>query len=293
MASWALHYATLGLRVFPVKPDSSTPAIKGWPEKATTDPRIIAGWWRTWPSAGIGMLTGANGLVVVDADVKNDPQYVSGYQSLIVFTDAHPEVAEAFEASLLVYSRSGGAHHIWRTDKTVHTHKPWLYDVDLIASGNHFIVVPPTSRTFEGRESRYRLVRGDFASIPEASDELLEALRQGRSKSTGSAGSTPERGTSNLPKTDYLKEHGFRGGERDAGFHALAWRLVRTHWPHVDLVRQIAFDVWDASDQGADPYPWAFVESKIERAIAALEPQIIAEREITLRWAEGLRSSND
>lgn len=65
----ALECARLGWRVFPLSPNSKKPAIKKWPELATTDEAAIADWWRRFPNANVGIATGeVSGLVVVDID---------------------------------------------------------------------------------------------------------------------------------------------------------------------------------------------------------------------------------
>ncbi|MHB1139918.1 MAG: bifunctional DNA primase/polymerase, partial [Microthrixaceae bacterium] len=36
---------------------------------ASTDPQVVAAWWRRWPDANVGVMTGRqSGLVVVDVD---------------------------------------------------------------------------------------------------------------------------------------------------------------------------------------------------------------------------------
>ena len=64
----ALAYAQRGWYVFPVAPRSKVPLVKRWPEVATTDADIIAGWWARWPDANIGIATGASDLLVIDVD---------------------------------------------------------------------------------------------------------------------------------------------------------------------------------------------------------------------------------
>lgn len=64
----ALAAAERGWRVFPVAPAGKTPAISGWQERATSDPRQIYRWWRGNTAMNIGIATGRSGLVVVDLD---------------------------------------------------------------------------------------------------------------------------------------------------------------------------------------------------------------------------------
>jgi len=64
LARAALAYASLGWPVFPVRPLEKTPQIKAWREKATADPKQIRSWWRKFPEANIGIVTGQrSGLV--------------------------------------------------------------------------------------------------------------------------------------------------------------------------------------------------------------------------------------
>ena len=90
MVDEALHLAARGFRVLPVhmarngvctcKPTKKRPkagaecdepgkhaCIRKWQENATTDPKQIERWWRTWPEANVAILCGDD-LVVVDVD---------------------------------------------------------------------------------------------------------------------------------------------------------------------------------------------------------------------------------
>jgi putative DNA primase/helicase len=85
----AITYAQRsGWRVFPIhwpvdgtcsckNPDCQSPAKhpltpNGFKD-ATTNPKIISEWWTKWPSANIGIATGAvSGIVVVDIDNRGE-----------------------------------------------------------------------------------------------------------------------------------------------------------------------------------------------------------------------------
>lgn len=72
MLKAALWYAGLGWRVFPLIAGSSRPAIKQWPERATTDPAQLEQWWGRWPRQNIAVATGPeSGLFVIDIDAHS------------------------------------------------------------------------------------------------------------------------------------------------------------------------------------------------------------------------------
>jgi len=67
----ALRYESVGLSVIPLKERDKLPLIPSWmvyqEDRATREE--IGKWWRTWPKANIGIVTGTiSGIVVVDAD---------------------------------------------------------------------------------------------------------------------------------------------------------------------------------------------------------------------------------
>ena len=66
---WALKHAARGWAVFPCLPGAKLPAIKAWPEKATTDENQIRYWWGQNPDYNIAIATGEkSNLTVLDVD---------------------------------------------------------------------------------------------------------------------------------------------------------------------------------------------------------------------------------
>ena len=65
----ALRYADLGLRVIPLGEHSKTPMIERWKERATTEPDTIKGWFSSWPTANIAIVTG-QGIIAIDIDTR-------------------------------------------------------------------------------------------------------------------------------------------------------------------------------------------------------------------------------
>jgi hypothetical protein len=65
----ALSAAKLVGKVFPIKPSAKyPPLLNGWPQKATSDPEVIASYWLPVPDANIGIH--CENLLVIDVDVK-------------------------------------------------------------------------------------------------------------------------------------------------------------------------------------------------------------------------------
>ncbi len=95
-AAWAEAYAQRGWQVLPVHSvrsgrctcgatDCSSPGKHPRTEHglrdATTDETVILEWWKRWPSANIGIATGAaSGIVVLDFDTYKDPAVVARFE---------------------------------------------------------------------------------------------------------------------------------------------------------------------------------------------------------------------
>ncbi len=102
----ALEYASRGWRVFPCKPASKEPLLKGWPDKATTDADTIRGWWAATPLANVAIATGqGSGFFALDVDTKADAK---GAESLKTLTDQNGELPETVTALT-----GGGGRHVF------------------------------------------------------------------------------------------------------------------------------------------------------------------------------------
>lgn len=155
---FALAYARLGMRVFPLEPGSKRPhgnkqdldelkargqerhtphrlAPNGY-HCATSDERQIREWWSKDPLAGIGWVPGPDHLVL-DVDVKNGKD---GVASLAQLTGEHGPVS-----TLVGGTPSGGFHLVFSTPAM-----PGREGTDVLGSGldikasNGYVVLPPT-----------------------------------------------------------------------------------------------------------------------------------------------------
>lgn len=95
LKEWALHYADLGLAVFPLRPQDKRPATENGCKAATTNKEQIAAWWDRRPGDNIGIATGSisGGLVVIDLDIDED-KGKNGYEVLRDWQREHGELPD-------------------------------------------------------------------------------------------------------------------------------------------------------------------------------------------------------
>lgn len=130
----AKYYAALGLRVLPIPSGrKGPPLLQDWPQKATTEPETISGWWSTWPQAGIGVAMGAgSALVDIESDIKPG---VDGEKSL---------EGLALPDTWSFRSGGGGTHRLFRCDNPdIPNRVNMLPGVDVRANGG-YAVFPPS-----------------------------------------------------------------------------------------------------------------------------------------------------
>lgn len=105
---YALKYAGLGIRVFPIIRNTKEPAVKDWPALATTDSATIERWWAI-EDYNIGVATG-KGVIAVDADVKGGKPGLSSLEALDL---------EMLPQSFRTLTPSSGIHVLLRTKSPV------------------------------------------------------------------------------------------------------------------------------------------------------------------------------
>lgn len=160
MLDFALAYAAIGWAVFPVHwveqaVDRSTGEIsnqcscksslckragkhpltmRGF-QDATTDPETIREWWRKWPTANIGVATGAT-CWVLDVDFRSDK---NGHLTIEALEREHGLLPD----TQIARSQSGGRHYFFAGAEGVHCSKEKLgAGVDVRGTGGYIIVEP-------------------------------------------------------------------------------------------------------------------------------------------------------
>ncbi len=135
--SAALDYAARGWSVIPVRPHAKVPCI-AWQEFQDRHPdeAEIRDWFRRWPDANVGIVTGpVSRLVVLDIDPGH-----GGDDSLLDWQQRHGPLPPTLEA----ISGGGGRHlYFLSADPALRNRAALLPGIDLRARGG-LIVAPPS-----------------------------------------------------------------------------------------------------------------------------------------------------
>lgn len=138
----ALALAAQGFLVFPVRPDSRAPYIKGWHEKATSDPATIKEWWRRFNRAAIGTTPGP-GVIVLDADAKGPRHAHDGLGALADLEAKHGAIPATVSSTT-----GGGGRHRWLRlpDGETHGNSTGALPLGLDVRGHRtgFVIAPPS-----------------------------------------------------------------------------------------------------------------------------------------------------
>lgn len=182
----ALTFAARGWPVLPC--ENKRPLLKRWPTAASTDPATIARWLEQYPTAGIGIVTGArSGLAVIDVDPR-----AGGNAGLAVLCERHGPLP----ATLTVATGGGGAHHYFKHPGGTIPNRVALDGmggVDVRGDGG-FVVGPPS---LHESGTRYAWVdeRVPVATLPDGWARLLRADDAGQGVSGAASSDTVHTGT--------------------------------------------------------------------------------------------------
>ncbi|NNM47037.1 bifunctional DNA primase/polymerase [Knoellia koreensis] len=169
----AARFAAAGVPVFPCVPGEKRPLVLRGFHDASADPGQVAGWWSRWPSANIGIPTGAmSGVEVVDVDVHPTG---TGFPA---FREAHRQ-GHAVGWAALVRTPSGGLHAYYpaHADRVQSSWQAARAHVDFRAEGGYIIAPPSKVLRPGGVRAPYRLIvaSGD-TPVPVDAARLREFL---------------------------------------------------------------------------------------------------------------------
>lgn len=180
----ALLYASMGWRVFPLRPRSKDPATAHGFKDATTDERQIREWWTKNPRYNIGIATG-NGLCVLDIDDKpKNP--VQGSDALRDWEFEHGHISETVTA----ISGTGGTHYYFDVGGTqIPSCQSDKVFIDIRCDGG-YIVAPPSIHPDTGEPYMWDVSPEDMppakaSGVDKLCIDWVYRNRRGANKSTG------------------------------------------------------------------------------------------------------------
>lgn len=153
-ASAARNLAAHGIPVFPCAPGEKRPLTPHGFHDATAEPRPVSRWWSTWPTANLGIPTGAaSGIDVVDVDVHVGGSGFGAFEKA-----QHAGLVSSW--AWQVRTPSGGLHAYflrWPGQE----HRSWQlpgHHVDFRGDGGYVIAPPSRVVVADGSERGYELV---------------------------------------------------------------------------------------------------------------------------------------
>jgi hypothetical protein len=138
MLSAALHYASLGLRVFPCEPRDKRPLgmlVPHGVKQATTDAPTLHRWWSREPAANVGIAV-PDGVRVLDIDPKHGGDV--RLASLIAQHGPLPTTPTALTGS-------GGHHHLFAGWPSCDLRTKLIAQdsgIELLGPGRYFVAAP-------------------------------------------------------------------------------------------------------------------------------------------------------
>ena len=177
MKEWALHYAEMGLAVFPLACRDKVPAVVDGCKAATTERTTIERWWDKNPQYNIGIATGnkSSGLVVIDLDVDKN-KGIDGYDVLRDWQNKHGKLPETWQS----ITGRGGYHYFYK-DAIVHSNRVGLYEgVDIRGEGGYIVApssVHPNGNIYEWEQGPEEY---EIAQVDNIVNDFLKGEKQRR-----------------------------------------------------------------------------------------------------------------
>jgi len=145
------------------------PISRGWQEQATTDEVVIKQFWKQWPNANIGILTGErSGILLLDVDLKGDgPTHLAELETTY---GALPETVESLTGS-------GGRHVLFKypTGRDIPNTARFYTGLDTRSNGGLFVA--PGSLHKSGRRYEWKIGHlPDDVPLAEAPEWLLKLM---------------------------------------------------------------------------------------------------------------------
>lgn len=261
----ALSYSARGWRVLPVhsiradgrctcgrakcKSPGKHPKTKNGVKDATKEEGQIKAWWKRWPSANIGIATGAeSGLVVLDVDTKDGKD---GEGSLRVLEAEHGKLPDTAESC----TGGGGRHEFYQYPggATIGNAVGLAPGLDVRGEGGY--VCAPPSLHASGRRYEWEIAHGPNTKLAAWPKWLLNSAAQAPAAAGKANGNGDE-----LARI----RQGVRQGERNSAAAKMAGLFLSKGNERADVDALMA--TWNALNQPPlEPDELAAVTTSIAR----------------------------
>jgi hypothetical protein len=165
---WALKYASMGLRVFPLLPASKAPATSNGVKDATTDVGKITEWWTEQPDCGIGLAPEfkVGGACFLEFDQKPWlPAWAKELNQTKPVTRLHKSGGK--ESPHYIFRHTEKSLELGNCDGTMNGHEWYSFRAD-----RRYIVAPPSIHPDSGNLYTVEL---DVEPVP-IPDWLVDAI---------------------------------------------------------------------------------------------------------------------
>lgn len=170
LKSSALHYASMGWKVFPLRPGAKTPATRNGFKDATTDYAKIESWWTSNPDYNIGFATGDN-LFVIDVDKGEGKDGDIALRNWQIINGQFPVTSSS-------ETPRGGKHYFFRSSEAVKSRVGVFEGIDVRGQGG-YVVLPPS--TVKGKAYQW-IDPPSIVGISEANENVLAFAQHGSKK---------------------------------------------------------------------------------------------------------------
>lgn len=232
----ALAYARRGWPVFPCIPRDKNPMTEHGFKDATTDARVIRGWWHDWPDANVAIVTGdVSGLLAVDVDIDR-----GGVETLRELEAQYAPLPETVQS----LTGSGGWHNLYHCPPGLPCGRLGV-GIDIKANGGYIVAPPsihPSGRAYAWEAAHHP----DDIPIAEPPGWLLYLLTQRKqTTSTQPAEARIPEGERNSRLTSLAGAMRRQGADETAIFAAIWQHNISYCDPPLDEreVRRIAHSV--------------------------------------------------
>lgn len=167
----ALDYLARGWSVVPVQSRAKRPLVRWSPMQQVPPGRHdVARWYRRWPEANVGIVTGAvSGMVVLDVDIGH-----GGDESLLALEQEHAPLEPTLES----LTGGGGRHLYFRhPGEPIGNKVGFRQGLDLRGDGG--MVVAPPSMHPSGQPYRWRQGHGPDDCAPAPMPRWLREILTG------------------------------------------------------------------------------------------------------------------